>query len=138
MSLRNYIKQHGDRYILTVPINATLQTSGDGYWSNVAKYVKVKHATIDVARDPQEDDNEYFDDSDLRVYFDRRTWKCSIHGLIYTDKLFMSHLRTMLHKAGVPLSIANEVSYSEQGMQDEEYVSCDAYELANAVREAML
>jgi hypothetical protein len=46
-------------------------------------------------------------------------------GLIYTDKLFMQELRTYLQTIGFTEAEANDVHYSEQGMQGDNYVSCD-------------
>jgi hypothetical protein len=46
-------------------------------------------------------------------------------GLIYTDKQFIQELRTYLQTIGFSEAEANAVHYSEQGMQTEEYVSCD-------------
>jgi hypothetical protein len=47
-------------------------------------------------------------------------------GLIYTDKLFMTELKELLTSMGFD---ASDVSYSEQGMQGDTYVSCDVGEL---------
>ena len=46
-------------------------------------------------------------------------------GLIYTDKLFLQELRAYLQTIGFSKAEANDVSYSEQGMQGDAYVSCD-------------
>ena len=96
----------------------TLQTSGDGYWSNVKKSVKTTELKLGY-----EDDDGGF--GELRIYFDRRTWNCEQHGLIYTDKRFIEELRAALVNEGFSKAAAADVDYSEQGMQDERYVSCD-------------
>jgi hypothetical protein len=43
-------------------------------------------------------------------------------GLIYTDKLFRQELRAYLQAEGYA---GDDVDYSEQGMQGDNYVSCD-------------
>jgi hypothetical protein len=43
-------------------------------------------------------------------------------------------VRAALVEAGIDAEAAADVDYSEQGMQDEGRVSCDAYELAKYVR----
>jgi hypothetical protein len=93
-------------------------TSGDGYWSGVSKQVSV--TGIDIAYLNRE---ENF--AELRIYFDRRTWITERHGLIYTDKGFLKEFRDALVAAGYTVSAAKDVEYSEQGMQADDYVSCD-------------
>ena len=61
----------------------------------------------------------------MRVYFNTDTWDVNKHGLIYTDKQFMQELRDTLNNAGFD---ASDVDYSEQGMQGDNYVSCDVGE----------
>ena len=48
-----------------------------------------------------------------------------IDGLIYTDKDFIAELRMFLAQHGLP---GDDVDYSEQGMQGDDYVSLDAGE----------
>jgi hypothetical protein len=61
----------------------------------------------------------------LRVHFDTASWDTYTDGLIYTDKQFMTELRELLTAQGFD---ASDVSYSEQGMQGDDYVSCDVGE----------
>lgn len=96
----------------------TLHTNGNGYWSNTAKAVTVE------ALDLQYISNER-DFGELCIHFNTATWDTAVDGLIYTDPLFMQELRAYLQTIGFTEAEANDVSYSEQGMQDEEYVSCD-------------
>jgi hypothetical protein len=67
-----------------------------------------------------EDEDRIF--GELRVYFDIDTWDVNELGLIYTDGQFMGELRALLKAHGLP---GDDVSYSEQGMQGDDYVSCD-------------
>jgi hypothetical protein len=46
-------------------------------------------------------------------------------GLIYTDKQFKRELREYLVSLGFTQAEADDVEYSEQGMQGDSYVSCD-------------
>jgi hypothetical protein len=93
----------------------TLHTNGMGYWSNVAKPVEIVDMRVSYCSDEK-------DFGELCVYFNTATWDVKTDGLIYTDKLFMQELRTFLDAHGLK---GADVSYSEQGMQEEDYVSCD-------------
>jgi hypothetical protein len=88
-------------------------TSGDGYWSNVARAVTITDIVVNA------EDREF---GELQVYFDTATWDVNVHGLIYTDKGFMTDLRNFLALHGLDNL---DVEYSEQGMQDEQFVSLD-------------
>jgi hypothetical protein len=100
-------------------VQATLNTAGDGYWSDTAKAVEV--TAINLAYT-----NDELDFGELRVYFNTRTWDVRKDGLIYTDSMFMTQLRDLLADMGYD---ASDVDYSEQGMQGDNYVSCDVGEL---------
>jgi hypothetical protein len=97
---------------------ATLHTAGDGYWSNVAKAVEITGLQLSYT-------NEELDFGELCVYFNTKTWDVNKDGLIYTDSLFLEDLCLMLDNLGFD---ASDVSYSEQGMQGDSYVSCDVGE----------
>lgn len=92
----------------------TLQTSGDGYWSNVIAPVNTTKLTVDYVNDEE-------DFGELRVHFDN-SWVVKTDGLIYTDKQFIKELRRELTAVGLP---GSDVDYSEQGMQGNDYVSLD-------------
>ena len=89
-------------------------TAGDGYWSNVSKSVEITDMQLGYVSDEG-------DFGELCVYFNTATWDVTKDGLIYTDKLFEAELNAFLATHGLPA-----VSYSEQGMQGEDYVSLDA------------
>ena len=61
----------------------------------------------------------------MRVFFNTNTWDTNTDGLIYTDKQFMKELKELLVQKGFDTS---DLSYSEQGMQGDTYVSCDVGE----------
>jgi len=97
----------------------TLTTSGDGMWSNVSKTVNITH--IGVPYIPRRDVE--YDYCEFVVYFDK-SWNTRKDGLIYSDPRFMTELRATLSQAGFPVD-ADDIAYSEQGMQDRKYVSFD-------------
>jgi hypothetical protein len=99
-------------------IFTTLHTSGTGYWSNTAKAVDITKLDLQYC-------NPDKDFGGLCVYFAQSDWDTSVDGLIYTDKLFRTELRAYLQTIGFTEAEANDVNYSEQGMQTDEYVSCD-------------
>jgi hypothetical protein len=92
-----------------------LHTGGGGYWSNTAKAVRVTDMQLGYL-------NDEGDFGELRVYFDTKTWDVNEDGLIYTDRQFERELREFLTQHGLE---GKDVSYSEQGMQGDNYVSCD-------------
>jgi hypothetical protein len=97
-------------------VYTTLHTNGNGYWSRTAQAVNI--TKLDLQYCTQEKDF-----GELCVYFNN--WDTQANGLIYTDKLFISELRTYLQQLGFSAEEAQDVNYSEQGMQTAEYVSCD-------------
>ena len=99
-------------------VYTTLHTNGRGYWSRTAKAVDVTKLDLQYISEDK-------DFGELCVHFNTDTWDCKQLGLIYTDKLFMQELRVYLQTLGFTAAEAADVSYSEQGMQDDNYVSCD-------------
>ena len=95
-----------------------LHTSGTGLWSDIA-------TTVDITKLDLQYVNYERDFGELCVYFNTNSWDVNTNGLIYTDKLFMTELRAYLQTIGFTEAEANDVNYSEQGMQTDEYVSCD-------------
>lgn len=93
----------------------TLNTVGDGYWSSKAAAVKV----IGLHLAYLDEENKF---GELRVVFNTKTWNVQRDGLIYTDSQFERELKKFLKT--IDLKPAS-VSYSEQGMQGDNYVSLD-------------
>jgi hypothetical protein len=101
-----------ERYMQTVILN----TDGKrGLWSNVAKAVEIVDMRIGYCTDEK-------DFGELCVYFNTDTWDIEQDGLIYTDTGFMAELQAFLKAHGLA---GDDVDYSEQGMQGDDYVSCD-------------
>ena len=97
-----------------------LNTNGNGLWTDVERAVRIVDMVLDKGTE-YEDDKTIF--GEFRVYFDVETWDTAEDGLIYTDKGFLRELREFLNAHGLP---GDDVCYSEQGMQGDDYVSCDA------------
>jgi hypothetical protein len=99
-------------------------TAGDGYWSNTAKSVEI----VDMRLGYVADDKDF---GELCVYFNTADWDVNKLGLIYTDKEFLHELNVFLVEQGLC-----PVSYSEQGMQGDNYVSLDVEDEFLALWEA--
>lgn len=95
-------------------VNTILNTSGDGYWSNVAKAVEVTGLDMGYVAEDR-------DFGELRVYFNTGTWNVEVDGLIYTDGQFYVELQKFIKQQGLVVDLC----YSEQGMQGDDYVSLD-------------
>ena len=102
--------------------NITLNTDGKGLWSRQSKPVTV--TGIDCIITKMEDEDRLF--GELMVRFDTVSWNTDKDGVIYTDDLFLQELHTFLKSQGFTVEASDDVSYSEQGMQGDEYVSLDA------------
>jgi hypothetical protein len=90
-------------------------TAGDGYWSTVSKTVRITDMRLGYVSDEE-------DFAELCVYFNTEDWDVDKDGLIYTDGDFIFELRLFLEQHGL---VGSGVDYSEQGMQGDDYVSCD-------------
>lgn len=88
-----------------------IHTCGFGLWSNKIKEVTCTGYTIPYI------DKESSDFGELRVYFDTKTWNVEEDGLIYTDPAFLSAIRLAFG--------TDDIHYSEQGMQGDDFVSFD-------------
>ena len=86
---------------------------GDGLWSTVKGSVEI----MDMRLGYVADDKQF---GELCVYFNDGHWDVNIDGLIYTDKTFLQELNVFLTLHGL-----GTATYSEQGMQGDDYVSCD-------------
>lgn len=107
----------------TIKFPFMTETGGDGLWSRRQTVVSLDRLEIDVIMPPAEDDVAEF--GELRVYFDMRDWHVRVDGLIYTDKKWLEDLRECLFHYGFSIDEAGDVHYSEQGMQGDDFVSCD-------------
>jgi hypothetical protein len=99
-------------------VNKEFLVSGVGYWSEIDSQKTVRITYMEV---PYID--EEFSFGEMRLYFDTNTWNNNFDGLIYTDNTFLAETRKYIHET-FDKSI-NDVSYSESGMQGNNYVSFD-------------
>ena len=88
-------------------------TNGRGYWSRTAKAVEIVDMRLGYVSDER-------DFGELCVYFNTADWDVDKDGLIYTDTQFKQELNAFLAEQGL-----GQADYSEQGMQGDNYVSCD-------------
>jgi len=95
-------------------VNKSLNTSGNGLWSSKVTSVNVTGLDLEYVND----EGVY---GELRVYFDTTSWDIDKDGLIYTDKQFLKELKVLLAEQ----YLGTDVSYSEQGMQGDTFVSLD-------------
>jgi hypothetical protein len=85
-----------------------------GLWSDKAKAVEIVDMRVTYC-----DEKEF---GELQIAFNEDTWDIEQDGLIYTDTGFMAEMREFLNAHGLA---GADVDYSEQGMQGDDYVSCD-------------
>ena len=101
------------------PVNFMTLTDGKGYWSKRTKTVKINRVRLAYV-------NEEGDFGELRAYFDPRDWNTDEDGLIYTDMMWKHSFLTCIENImGFSPDAILDVSYSEMGMQGENYVSMD-------------
>jgi hypothetical protein len=100
-----------------------INTNGTGLWSSKARPVRIVDMRLGYVNAEPGDGMPTF--GELCVVFDKDTWSVRDDGLIYTDEGFLSELRSVLEERGLP---GSDVSYSEQGLQGNDYVSLDVGE----------
>jgi len=123
--------EHGATF--TLALDVTLHTAGDGHWSKARKAVRVLAVTMGFDMD-----EGYEGCGDLGILYDEATWDNEVDGLIYTDKQFLAELKAALLAAGCDAGAVDGISYSEQGMQDDGRVSCDAEEFGEWLLEHIM
>lgn len=106
------------------PFKATLNTAGNGLWSNAIR--KIAHAKVELC--VWDEELALFEENklkfaELRVFFQKKYWDVNKHGLIYTDKQWIKDFRKALVGWGFSDSSVKTVDYTEQGMQGDNYVS---------------
>lgn len=100
---------------------AKFNTAGTGLWSIERKTVSMIAVKLNYL---DQEDSEWF--GEIQVLIDPATWNCSEDGLIYTDPQFIFELRDFLYRIGFSKEAVADVTYSEQGMQGDDFVSFDA------------
>jgi|AntRauTorcE11897_2_1112592.scaffolds.fasta_scaffold28728_1 hypothetical protein len=98
-------------------------TDGKGLWSGAQERISLTRLEVPYV-------NEEEDFAELRVYFHPETWNVEEQGLIYTDEFFLTGIRNRLvMDVKFSRAAADDVDYSEQGMQGDDYVSFDVGKL---------
>jgi len=108
--------------------NITANTNGKGRWTDEERMVLI--TKLKIGYNSQEYYPEEPFNGELRAYFDPSgfvpgSWYVPGHGLIYTDKQWMKEFKKGLRELGLSIKAVQDVCYSEQGMQGNDYVSLD-------------
>lgn len=103
-------------------------TNGKGHWTTDKRMVRINFIEIGYSS------LEYYPEDpfngELKAYFDpsgliEGSWNINGFGLIYTDKLWLKEFKEGLRNMGFSVLAVRDISYSEQGMQGDNYVSMD-------------
>ena len=99
-------------------------TTTEGLWSyGDGRVVRMLRLSPDsMLCEGESIENEF---GELRAYFDPSTWNVNDLGLIYTDYGWLDEFKTALEKLGFGDAAVNDIEFSEQGMQGDDYVSMD-------------
>lgn len=113
-----------------LPVNFHCSTNGGGLWSTHVACVHITALVIGYVASHDDNGDDLAEDAaptfgELQVSFDTKTWNPNEHGLIYTDRQFEIELREELMELGFSKLAVDDVGYSEQGMQGNDYVSLD-------------
>lgn len=107
-----------DVFALRCPV-FSLNTAGDSLWSTKKKTVAHSKLVLEKLED--------LSFGELRVYFNRSDWDTHLDGYIYTDSQWLVELKAHFKNVyGFSDRALKELSYSEQGMQGDSFVSLDA------------
>jgi hypothetical protein len=109
-------------------VNIESHTNGKGYWSEEERLVIINRLDIGYKSTDYYPEDPFH--GELRAYFEPSgftvgSWNVRGYGLIYTDKLWMKEFKAGLRALGLSIKAVQNVSYSEQGMQGDDYVSMD-------------
>lgn len=108
--------------------NIIANTDGKGHWSEEQRMVIINKLDIGWNSLKYYPDDPFH--GELRAYFEPSgftlgSWNIQGYGLIYTDRLWMREFKAGLRALGLSIKAVQNVSYSEQGMQGNDYVSMD-------------
>lgn len=109
-------------------VNIEAHTNGKGHWTVEERMVQIIKLGIGYSSLTYYPEDPFH--GELRAYFEPSgftpgSWNVPGHGLIYTDRLWLKEFKAGLRAAGFSIKAAQNVSYSEQGMQGDNYVSMD-------------
>jgi len=144
-----YFDEARTEFSISVDVhNNRIWTDGNrGLWSTVAKGVKVRHANFLVTYDEEDnywsgglagsihydgsgEDGTWYDGADVEqnVLINKVKDMRESDGMIYTDTAFLANLKKYMVEScdyNMLLEDYLDFDYSEQGMQDDEYVNLD-------------
>lgn len=109
-------------------VDIKANTNGKGHWTVEERMVQIIKLGIGYSSLTYYPEDEF--NGELRAYFVPHgftpgSWNVAGHGLIYTDRQWMKEFKAGLRAAGFSIKAVQNVSYSEQGMQGDDYVSMD-------------
>jgi hypothetical protein len=99
-------------------VNWQTHTGGNGLWSAETKAVTILEIDLRYV-------NDEGNFGELYARFDTKTWNCDANGLIYTDSIWLNEFRALMRSLGFTRAAVNDITYSEQGMQGDNFVSLD-------------
>lgn len=99
-------------------------TNGRGLWSSEKRETKVNQIKIDPDTLITEGEQSAIY---IQAKLDPKTWRSGRDGLVYTDTKWLREFRRGLTELGLSRKLANNVDYTEQGMQGTNYVSLGFY-----------
>lgn len=102
-------------------VNFRTHTNGKGYWSNVEQFVTINRIALAYV-------NDEGNFGELRAYFDPSEWDVNTNGLIYSDQAWKRSFISCMATLGFSVQALADISYSEQGMQGDNFVSMDVGE----------
>ena len=142
-----YFDEARTEFSISVDVhNNRIWTDGNrGLWSTVAKGVKVRHANFLVTKDDDDEewsgglagtvhydgsgeDGTWYDGGDEETALINKVKDKESDGMIYTDTAFLVNLQKYMVEHcdfDEQLNEYLDFDYSEQGMQEDEYVNLD-------------
>jgi hypothetical protein len=110
-------------------VDIVAKTNGKGHWTDETRAVRIIKIEFGYQSTTMYPEDPWF--GEVRAYFEPHgftpdSWNVQGHGLIYTDKQWLKEFKAGLAKLGLSRRALQCLSYSEQGMQGEDYVSMDA------------
>ena len=109
-------------------VDIIANTNGKGKWTEDVRPVQIIKLAIGYNSQTYYPEDTFH--GELRAYFvphgfTPTSWNVEAFGLIYTDKQWMKEFKAGMRAAGFSIKAVQNISYSEQGMQGDDYVSMD-------------
>ena len=108
-----------------VEFDVSVATDGSGFWSKTVATTKL-HSLMLTGVGYYKGCKLF---GELRARFNPASWDINNNGLVYTDEKWIRQFRRRLRKAGFSKKGVKDVTYSEPGMQGNNYVSLDVGEM---------